>query len=503
MKAARHSSKRPDLSSILCFLSSGGNLQAKVATADDFTGHQTDPRVSPKRRKQASPVKEPSMLHAPRTQIEPIGLDLGLDSIKMLQLQVRQTPLTVDGQPGNPTLAVVAAAKHPLPEAARKNPAKRAQLAAETIRRMFAQQPFVGRNVIAALPREIVHVKNMRLNLVPEHELEAAVRLEAKMVFPFDLSQATMQFLPAGQVRQGSETRQEVIVLAALNTDVDDYLEQLNKIGVTVNSLDTEITGLFRSFERFIRREHDCQTVQMLVDIGARQTQVIIAKGRDISFYKPVNIGGLHLLDAVSRKLGITIDEAKALRERLLESGDDRRDPVRQAVFDATRNVAEELGREMAMCLRYYSVTFRGRGPARLRIVGGEASDPQLHAIFKSILSIPVESAQPLFSVDTSKMRSIDRTGRMSQWALAMGLCLRNVPHYFAPLDGLPRVPLFGESEMGTSNVEAPARDVELRTLNVALPTLNEEAPAPVVQSSTFESQPSELPQTTQEEVHA
>src|ERR1700722_1750407 len=199
------------------------------------------------------------MLRAPRTQIQPIGLDLGLDSIKMLQLEVRQPAPAVDGQPGTPTLAVVAAAKHPLPEAARKNPAKRAQLAAETIRRMFAQQPFIGRNVVAALPREIVHVKNMRLTNVPDDELEAAVRVEAKTVFPFDLSQATLQFLPAGRVRQGSETRHEVVVLAALNSDVDDYLEQLHQIGVAVNSLDTEITGLFRCFERFIRREHDRQ----------------------------------------------------------------------------------------------------------------------------------------------------------------------------------------------------------------------------------------------------
>jgi type IV pilus assembly protein PilM len=330
-------------------------------------------------------------------------------------------------------LAVVAAAKAPLPEAARKNPEKRAALAAETVRRMFAQQPFVGRRVVAALPREIVHVKNLRLPVVAPELLEEAVKLEAPSVYPFDISQATLQFLPAGQVRQGTETRQEVIVLAAMNSDVDDYLEQMNQLGVRVQSLDTEITGLFRAFERFTRRRDDLEMVQMIVDIGARQSQVIIAKGRDISFYKPVSLGGLHLLDAVSRKLGITIDEAKALRQRLLEGGDDRRDPVRQAVFDATRKVAEELGRELAKCLRYYSVTFRGRGPVRLRIVGGEASDPQLHTIFKSILSIPVDGAQPLFSVDTAAMRSVDRKGKMSQWALAMGLSLRNVSHYFAP----------------------------------------------------------------------
>jgi type IV pilus assembly protein PilM len=368
-------------------------------------------------------------------QPQPIGLDVGLDSIKMLQLDV-------SGEEAARTLSVIAAARHALPDEARKRPERRAALAAATIRRMFAQQQFEGRRVVAALPREIVHVKNLRLPRMPIEEFPAAVEAEARSLFPFDPQDARIQFLPAGEVRQGGETRQELIVLAAKHADVDDFVEQLHTSGVEIDSLDTGITGLFRAFERFVRRRDDELDVQVLLDIGARQTQVIIAKGRDISFYKTVEIGGLHLLDAVSRKLGITIDEAKALRQRLLEGAGEaaKRDPVKQAVYDATRNVAEELGRELAMCLRYYSVTFRGQRPSRLRIVGGEAADPQLRDIFTAILSIPVEAARPLFSMDTTRMRGIDRQGTMSQWALALGLSLRHVPGYFAPKDGRPRV---------------------------------------------------------------
>jgi type IV pilus assembly protein PilM len=376
-----------------------------------------------------------------RSQIQPIGLDLGLDSIKMLQLEV------VDGRgTAAHELRVVAAAKQTLPEEARKNPEQRAFLSAEMIRRMLAQQPFVGRRVVATLPREIVHVKNLRLPVAPSAELEAAVLKEAAGLFQFDISNALVQFLPAGEVRQGNQTQQEIIVLAVARTQIDQYLEQLEKCGVIVASLDTEITGLFRAFERFIRRVEDQQEVQILVDIGAQRTQVIISRGRTISFYKMLEIGGLHLLDAVGRKLGITLEEAKALRQRLLDGGQANdgksRDSVRQAVFDATRSVAEELGRELAMCLRYYSVAFRGHRPSRVRLVGGEAADPQLHAIFKASLSVAVEAARPLFSVDCSRMRASDRNGAMSQWALAMGLGLRFTNRYFSPKDGRPRASL-------------------------------------------------------------
>lgn len=364
-------------------------------------------------------------------------------------------------------MAVVAAAKQALPDEARKNPQKRMALAVEMVRRMLGQQPFVGRRVVATLPREIVHVKNLRLPLTPAGELEAAVQLEARVAFPFDVDQARVQFLPAGEVRQGNETRQEVIVLAVKNGEADAYVEQLEKCGVAVESLDTEITGLFRAFERFVRRREDEQEVHGVVDIGVRQTQVMIGRGCDINFYKPIDIGGQHLLEAVGRKLGITDEEAKALRQRLLDADETteasvkdmrqdaiRQDAVRQAVLDATRSVAGELGRELAMCLRYYSVTFRGHQPARLRLVGGEAGDPQLHAVFKSMLSVSVETARPLFSVDTSRMQPIDRQGTMSQWSLAMGLGLRFTSGYFAAKDGRARSIVMSAAERESNGVD-------------------------------------------------
>jgi len=378
-----------------------------------------------------------------RSSIQPIGLDLGHDSVKLMQLEVQGI------EPGNKkgrSLSVVAAARQAIPDEARKNPAKRVELAAPVIERLLAQQPFAGRDVVATLPREMVHVKHLRLPPTPVGELEAAVRAECCSMFPFDMEKARLEYLPAGEIRQGNEARQEVIVLAAQHSDIEQYLLQLDQCDLVVKALDVEITGLFRAFERFIRRRDDGLEVQMLIDIGARRTQVVIGRGREISFYKPVEIGGLHLLDAISRKLAITVDEARALRHRLLDSeeptdtGAVKRDPVRQAVCDATRSVAEELGRELAMCLRYFMVSFRGHRPVRARLVGGEAADPQLQAIIQSSLNIPVEVAKPLFSVDTSRMRAADRRGSMSQWTLAMGLSLRFADGYFAAMDGRPRI---------------------------------------------------------------
>ncbi|HEY7115411.1 MAG TPA: pilus assembly protein PilM [Tepidisphaeraceae bacterium] len=376
------------------------------------------------------------MIRFTRAQILPIGVDIGHDSVKMLQVEAVGT-----------SLEVTAAAKMPLPPEAREDPQRRLPLACGLIRQMFRQHPFRGRDVVAALPRDIVHMKNLRLPQIPAEELPAIVKFEARNVFPFDVDTAQVHYLAAGEVRQGTEVRQEVILVAAKNDDVNAVVEELHgTAGAIIQSLDVEPCALYRSVERFIRRKEDENDVNVLVDVGVRRSLVVIGRGRDISFVKTIDIGGQHFHEAVSRKLGITATEAEALRRRLVEGGEPadpaaRRDPVRQAVFDATRSPIEELGREISLCLRYYSVTFRGHRPTRLRLVGGEACDPQLQSLLNAALVIPVEVGRPLFSVGTSRMKPTDRRGSMCEWALALGLCLRTTRDHFGARDGKPRDP--------------------------------------------------------------
>jgi type IV pilus assembly protein PilM len=377
---------------------------------------------------------------------------------------------------------VLAAAKAPLPPEVKTKPELRMPQACDLIRQMLRQHPFRGKSLVAALPRDMVHAKNLRLPQMPESELGAVIQFEARNVFPFDTDQAKVHFLSAGEVRQGAEVRQEVILLAAKNEDVTNFLEQLHRTGAVLESLDIEPCALYRSVERFIRRKEDENDVNVIVDVGVRRSQVVIGRGRDISFVKPIDIGGFHFHEAVSRKLGITIEEAEALRRRLVESGEPtdpaaRRDPVRQAVFDATRSPMEELGREISLCLRYYSVTFRGFRPTKLRLVGGEACDPQLQTLLNSALVIPVEVGKPLYSVNTSRMKPTDRRGSMCEWALALGLSLRMTKDHFGPRDGRPRGPLEAPVP-GAAPAAAATATAEVVDLSTAVKATAEPATA-------------------------
>jgi len=363
-----------------------------------------------------------------------MGVDIGHDSVKILQFEVR-----------NQSLVVHASARRMLdfagPGATAPNPTELiSPQAAQAIRELLQGGNFAGRAAVVALPRQIVHVKNLRLPPMPPAELASVIHFEAREAFPFDTQEAHVDFLVAGEIRQGTDIRQEVVVLATRNADVDRFVEQIHKTGLVLDSLDVEPCALYRTLDRFVRRREDETEVHVLVDVGTRCTQVLIGKGRDISFFKAIEIGGADFNAAVSRKLAIRYDEARALRHRLWDQNDgDRPDTVRLAVLDATRSVIENLAKEVSLCLRYHSVTFRGQRPIRVRLSGGEGGDPQLLGILHSNLSIPVEASRPLFNADSAAMRGFDRRKPSGDWTVAMGLGIKRTAGRFTPQDGTPR----------------------------------------------------------------
>jgi len=199
-----------------------------------------------------------------------------------------------------------------------------------------------------------------------------------------------------------------------------------------VVSLDAEPCAVFRGFERFLRRREDEGVVSVLVDIGA-QTTVVIARGRDIVFVKMIPIGGVVFNRAVAECLELAVTEAVALRRRIgrppRRAGappDEDRQRVCRAVADAIRPHLEDLANEIALCLRYYSVTFRGSRPESVTFTGGETHNVDIPVSLGERLGVEVRPAEIFQSVKTDHLgQALDRRGTLAEWTTAFGLSLK------------------------------------------------------------------------------
>jgi type IV pilus assembly protein PilM len=270
---------------------------------------------------------------------------------------------------------------------------------------------------------------------MPEVELASAIDFEARTVFPFSAESAVTRFIRAGEVRQGNELKQEVIVFGAPRDPIDRIVEVVHRTGFAVASIDLPACALFRCVDRFVRRAADQSEVHVMLDIGCHRTTVIIGRGRDLGFVKTIDIGVEPINEAVAAKLSISVDEARQLRRRLAEPGRPP-DSVASAVYDIVRTVLEPLGREIALCLRYYSVTFRGQRPAQIRVYGGGGTDPQIIDALSAALTIPVTSGRPLSGIACSDTLDDTPNAPLSEWAVAFGLGLRMAEGPFVPGPG-------------------------------------------------------------------
>jgi len=375
----------------------------------------------------------------------PIGLDIGHSSIKMIQLAIN-----------NGHISIIAADKARIDSAYEDAQQRRSFVVAE-IKRMLAEGNFRGRNVVSCLPNERLRITSLRLAETNSDELERALRKEVTQRFGLDPDKDAISFLRAGDVRQGDETKSEFILFAADDESIKDHIELLEEAGLKPVGIDAVPCALFRSFERSLQRQEDRERTAIFVDIGSQFTTVVFGRGREISFVKQIQIGGQSFNQEIAAKLGVSITEAEMLRSRItpertanaaselrastqspidqdnLPVSETPKEPLQaldpstqQVMVDAVRTVAENLAREISLCFRYYTVTFRGKRVERAVLSGGEAYEKILLNVLRRQLAVEVEIAQPLKGCDMMNVIfDGDKRGLLCEWAVAVGLGLK------------------------------------------------------------------------------
>lgn len=369
--------------------------------------------------------------------LRPIGLDVGHNSIKMIQL-------LMDGE----HISVLAADEARIEHSINSDEQNRRNFIVSSVRRMLAKGNFQGRNVISCLPSGILKITSLRLPETEKDGIEQSLRKEVAQRFGLDPDKDSMDYVIAGNVRQGDEIKNELILFAIDKETIQDHIQMLSEAGLKPVAIDTIPCALFRSFERSLRRQEDQDCTVVFVDVGSRVTTVVFGREGKISFVKEIPIGGEKFNQEVAAKLNISIDEAEVLRDALRmkkglsmpKPGSVTQEPAgnwqemdastRQVMVDAVSAVVEDLAREISLCLRYYTVTFRGRRVERAVIAGGGAYEDILLSVLRRHLTVELEVAQPLRGFDLSSERTnlnfdSDRRGFLCEWAIAVGLSLK------------------------------------------------------------------------------
>jgi len=338
----------------------------------------------------------------------PIGVDVGSRSVKLLQFNADRS-------------RVLESARWDLTAADTSDPADRDAQVVKAIRQACEGRNFRGREAVFSIGSRDLFVQNIRVPQATGEELSRIVCAEAAGRVPFAGDEAEVRYLEAANVRQGESVRREVILLACHRPALERTLAVAEGAGLRPVAIDVEPSAMVRCYSKQFRRDQDREQRVMFVNVGASTTAVVIARGSNAMFMKYVDVGGRHLDDALARHLKMNHSDAAALRRHNGDRRADQRDPeVTRSIAESIRPVLDRLTNELSMCIRYYSVTFRGQPLERIVLGGGEAGET-LVDWFKGRLDLSCELGDPLRSYDKPP-----HAGRIGQWDVAAGLALRD-----------------------------------------------------------------------------
>lgn len=359
------------------------------------------------------------MLEFLKTKISPIGLDVGCNSVKMLQLESSEDKTTV-----------IAADEAQLgPESWEDEEAARSATVA-AIREILSRGRFQKRDVVSCLPSSKLIIRSLRLDTFDDEEIEKTIK--SGIVERFGLKPETheIRFISAGNIRQGDEIKNEIILFAIDKESLKKHIEMVEEAGVTPVAIDTVPCALFRGMQRSGRRTADQEKANVFVDVGSSHTTVIIGKGGEMIFAKQIDIAGEQINRQIASRLGIGLEETMHLRSKLRDKSQagEIEPAMLQIVVDSMNSVMDELAKEISLCFRYYAVTFRGQRPGQIVFAGGEAYEQTLIDALKRHLGVEIEVTEPLRGFDLSKVEfPADKRKMLCEWAVVTGLCLKGM----------------------------------------------------------------------------
>jgi len=335
----------------------------------------------------------------------------------------------------NDRFRVQAASKAVFPGHARRAK-ERQEYMADSIRDMLKNNNFQGRRIVTMVPNDALKYKSFRLPQMPEDELHQVVQFEAEERFAFKESDAEFRFLHAGQIRQGQESREEIIAMGCLGGILREQLNLFSQLGLVCEGMEVAPTAIARCLQIANKSPHDSEEAQVLVDIGYQASRIIISQGGKIIFIKSISVGGSKFCELIAKKLNLSSQEASQLRQEILhfyaypesQENDKLHTEILDSAIEATRSAVEQLGKEIGLCLRYFSVTFKGIRPEELVCVGGESYDPRLLQSISETTGLNSVKGAPLKQIATDGIFSgADRKSGLLEWATVTGLALREM----------------------------------------------------------------------------
>jgi type IV pilus assembly protein PilM len=330
-----------------------------------------------------------------------VGVDIGSTSLKLIELS---------GTPGSfelENISVVA-----VPDDASTSAYERAMSL------LLEGKDLATTRVATSVSGRKVAVRGMRFPVLAKAELDSALRYEGSQVIAFELADSYLDHCVVSK-SAGDGKLMDILFVAARGEEVDSKTAILEEVGLEPRVVGVDALVLLDA----LLMEDDLPETCAVVNIGASNTSIGVAREDTVPFVRDIEIGGHNYTQAIASALSVTLEDAEKVK--IME-------PERElATARAIENVTRRLVGELSRSLMYYQSRESAAQVDALYLCGGSSNIPGLTDAISEIAELQVVNWSPLNSVHIDETRfDVEAVHRLaSVSSLAAALAMRKDPN--------------------------------------------------------------------------
>ena len=317
-----------------------------------------------------------------------IGLDIGTSAVRAAQVSLgRGTPsLSSFGQVALPAGVVV------------DGEIRDQGAVSEAISQLVKRTKITGKRVILGVANQRVVVRQVDLPYLEEKDFRSSLKFQVADHIPMPIDAAELDYQMLGDfMTDAGDHMMRVLLVAAATDMVESFVGTAAAAGLEPAGVDLTPFAVARAVSPAARGEAGSPGAEAIVDVGAGVTSIFIHHGGEPRFVRILLIGGDDATNALSSELGVSFDEAEAVK---LDLGRGVGSPQAQQILQ--KRVAA-LVDEIRGSLDYYVSQEDSEPVSSLIMTGGGSLTPGLIASVEQTARAQVRRATPLSQMNFSK----------------------------------------------------------------------------------------------------
>jgi type IV pilus assembly protein PilM len=308
----------------------------------------------------------------------------------------------------------------------------------KALQETLVEKNIKARNVNVCPPGFHVFSKFVKLPPVDANKVTQIIQYEAQQNVPFPLSEVVWDYQILGSAPGGEL---EVLLVAIKSEIVEGLFRVAAQAKLKLQLCDASPAALCNAFRY---NYGDLEECTMLLDIGAKTSNLLFFEKGNKVFSRSINLGANAITQDFSQEARLKFSDAEKIKiaEGFVSLGgayEEPENPNQAAISKIARQFMTKLHIQVNQTIQFYRGQQGGATPQRLFLSGGASIMPYTAQFFAEKLNVPVEYFNPFRNVRINPAVNLEELARVAHsLGEVVGLGLRNLANCPVELNLMP-----------------------------------------------------------------